>query len=340
MTCGPGWPHWRNGSMLRALRIWAVALQLLVRLWWNSQRWSYWGAAGFSAERLARRQRRLSRWLTAEFLALGSAFIKLGQMLSARPDVFPAEVVEELTRLQDQVPPISFEVIQGLLEAELGGRCAEIIDLEAERSARQGDDPLYRLRQQHVRQRAELDEEHKRRREALALEQQQAFENQHKRLQEDLERRAREEDEIRQRRAENARPGADAGIIDRLTYNFNQTVEKFKDLLDPQRVIERQRREQEEEKRRQQLREERARREREAMRVRQKEQEREMLEATRQRENSEKANLLQAQDKEYYTEREKIEREQSRTRAHAQEQTRDNKDRTDGRDDRDDDDRR
>lgn len=224
------------------------------------------------------------------------------------------------------------------LETEQIG--AEIIDLEAERSARQGDDPLYRLRQQHVRQRAELDEEHKRRREALALEQQQAFENQHKRLQEDLERRAREEDEIRQRRAENARPGADAGIIDRLTYNFNQTVEKFKDLLDPQRVIERQRREQEEETRRQQLREERARREREAMRVRQKEQEREMLEATRQRENSEKANLLQAQDKEYYTEREKIEREQSRTRTRAQEQTRDNKDRTDGRDDRDDDDRR
>jgi predicted unusual protein kinase regulating ubiquinone biosynthesis (AarF/ABC1/UbiB family) len=116
--------------MLRGLHIWAVALQLLLRLWWNAQRWSYLGAGGFSAERLARRQRRLARWLTAEFLVLGSAFIKLGQMLSARPDVFPAEVVEELTRLQDQVPPVSFAVIQGLLEAELGERCAEIIDLE------------------------------------------------------------------------------------------------------------------------------------------------------------------------------------------------------------------
>ena len=116
--------------MLRGLHIWAVALQLLLRLWWNGQRWSYLGAGGFSAERLARRQRRLARWLTAEFLLLGSAFIKLGQMLSARPDVFPAEVVEELTRLQDQVPPVSFAVIQGLLEAELGERCAEIIDLE------------------------------------------------------------------------------------------------------------------------------------------------------------------------------------------------------------------
>lgn len=64
-----------------------------------------------------------------------------------------------------------------------------------------------------------------------------------------------------------------------------------------------------------------------------------MLEAERQRENSEKANLLKAQDKEYMTERNRIEREsQSRTRA--QEQNRDNQDRTNDRDDRDDDDRR
>ncbi|MEB3276027.1 MAG: AarF/ABC1/UbiB kinase family protein, partial [Cyanobacteriota bacterium] len=117
--------HWR-----RALRIWAVALQLLLRLWWNAQRWTYLGSAGYSPERLARRQRRLARWLTAEFLALGSAFIKLGQMLSARPDVFPTEVVAELAQLQDQVPPVSFAVVQDLLERELGERCAEIIDLE------------------------------------------------------------------------------------------------------------------------------------------------------------------------------------------------------------------
>ena len=114
----------------RAVGIWWLAVRLLVRLWWNSQRWSYLGGGGFSLERQAERQRRLSRWLTAEFLVLGSAFIKLGQMLSARPDVFPAEVVEELAHLQDRVPAVSFAVIQGLLESELGERCVEIIDLE------------------------------------------------------------------------------------------------------------------------------------------------------------------------------------------------------------------
>jgi len=122
--------HRRWGQWRRALRIWVVALLLLLRLWWNGQRWTYAARGGFTPERLALRQRRLARWLTAEFLALGSAFIKLGQMLSARPDVFPAEVVDELAHLQDQVPPVSFAVVQDLLEQELGERCAEVIDLE------------------------------------------------------------------------------------------------------------------------------------------------------------------------------------------------------------------
>ena len=116
--------------MLRALRIWGVALVLLLRLWCNAQRWTYLGPAGMSPERQARRQRRLARWLTDQFLLLGSAFIKLGQILSARPDVFSAEVVDELSRLQDRVPPVSFAVVQTLLEQELGDRCAEIIDLQ------------------------------------------------------------------------------------------------------------------------------------------------------------------------------------------------------------------
>ncbi len=63
-------------------------------------------------------------------LGLGSAFIKLGQLLSARPDVLPAGYVEELSHLQDQVPSFPFAVVQARLEEELGERCAEIVDLE------------------------------------------------------------------------------------------------------------------------------------------------------------------------------------------------------------------
>ncbi len=116
--------------LLRPLRIWWLALALVLGLWWDAQSWTYLG--GVSEERQRRRQRRRARWLTDEFLALGSAFIKLGQLLSARPDVLPAELVEQLATLQDQVPTFPFAVVQDLLEQELGGRCAEIIDLEAE----------------------------------------------------------------------------------------------------------------------------------------------------------------------------------------------------------------
>ena len=116
--------------LLRPLRIWWLALALLLGLWWDGQAWSYVG--GVTPERQRSRQRRRARWLTQEFLGLGSAFIKLGQLLSARPDVLPADLVEQLATLQDQVPAFPFAVVQDLLEQELGERCAEIIDLESE----------------------------------------------------------------------------------------------------------------------------------------------------------------------------------------------------------------
>jgi predicted unusual protein kinase regulating ubiquinone biosynthesis (AarF/ABC1/UbiB family) len=120
------WTRWQG--LTRALRIWRAVLQLLVWLWWDAQAWSYPGGA--SPERLQRRQQRRARWLTQQLLTLGSAFIKLGQLLSARPDVLPATWVEELSRLQDSVPAFSFDTAQALLERELGERVAEIIDIE------------------------------------------------------------------------------------------------------------------------------------------------------------------------------------------------------------------
>ena len=111
----------------RPLRIWWLALRLALGLWWDGQPWTYPG--GCTAERRSLRSRRRARWLTQRFLELGSAFIKLGQLLSARPDVLPAELVEELAQLQDRVPAFGFDVVQALLEQELGERCAEIIDL-------------------------------------------------------------------------------------------------------------------------------------------------------------------------------------------------------------------
>jgi len=51
---------------------------------------------------------------------LGPSFIKLGQILSARPDLLPREMMAELRHLQDQGPTVPFEQVRGVIEAELG----------------------------------------------------------------------------------------------------------------------------------------------------------------------------------------------------------------------------
>ena len=117
-------------GLLRALRIWRSVLTLLLLLWWDAQAWTYCGQA--TLELRADRQRQRARWLTTELLRLGSAFIKLGQLLSARPDILPAGWVAELAALQDSVPAFGFAEVQTVLEQELGQRCAEVIDLDPE----------------------------------------------------------------------------------------------------------------------------------------------------------------------------------------------------------------
>jgi predicted unusual protein kinase regulating ubiquinone biosynthesis (AarF/ABC1/UbiB family) len=51
---------------------------------------------------------------------LGPTFAKLGQILSTRPDLLPPEVIDELSTLQDQVPPLTEAEVVAVMEEELG----------------------------------------------------------------------------------------------------------------------------------------------------------------------------------------------------------------------------
>lgn len=51
---------------------------------------------------------------------LGPTFIKLGQLLSTRPDIVPADVIEELKKLQDHLPAVPPEEIMARVHGELG----------------------------------------------------------------------------------------------------------------------------------------------------------------------------------------------------------------------------
>ncbi len=58
--------------------------------------------------------------LRLAFEALGPTFIKLGQVLSTRPDLIPPAYITELSKLQDTVPPEPWEPIRQQIESELG----------------------------------------------------------------------------------------------------------------------------------------------------------------------------------------------------------------------------
>jgi Predicted unusual protein kinase len=53
-------------------------------------------------------------------LTLGPTFIKLGQLLSTRPDILPPVYVEVFSKLQDDVPPAPWDESQAVLESDLG----------------------------------------------------------------------------------------------------------------------------------------------------------------------------------------------------------------------------
>jgi ubiquinone biosynthesis protein len=64
---------------------------------------------------------------------LGPSFIKLGQLMSTRADIFPSEYIAEFKKLQDQVPPIPFEEIKAVIERELKRPISDIfVSIEEE----------------------------------------------------------------------------------------------------------------------------------------------------------------------------------------------------------------
>jgi predicted unusual protein kinase regulating ubiquinone biosynthesis (AarF/ABC1/UbiB family) len=72
--------------------------------------------------------------LAADVERLGPTYIKLGQLLSTRPDIIPASYAQALARLQDRCEPLPFEQIEQVLAEELG--------LVASRALRVDREPL------------------------------------------------------------------------------------------------------------------------------------------------------------------------------------------------------
>ena len=59
---------------------------------------------------------------------LGTTFIKLGQLLSTRPDVVGDRIADELANLQDDNPAITYEQVKAIVERELNGNIDELFE--------------------------------------------------------------------------------------------------------------------------------------------------------------------------------------------------------------------
>jgi len=63
--------------------------------------------------------------LVADLERMGPTFIKLGQVLSSRSDLFPASYLKALAKLQDKVEPFPFEQVEEIVQHELGVRLSK-----------------------------------------------------------------------------------------------------------------------------------------------------------------------------------------------------------------------
>lgn len=64
--------------------------------------------------------RKNARKVLNTFISLGPVYIKLGQWLSSRADILPQPYMEELSKLQDEVPAAPFDQVKPIVEKELG----------------------------------------------------------------------------------------------------------------------------------------------------------------------------------------------------------------------------
>ncbi len=103
--------------------LWFFARVIIRLVWWDI----ILPAAGLKALAARTRTERL-RKVAMQFrklaVQMGGVTIKMGQFLSARLDVLPREITDELSGLQDEVLPAPFEAVQPILESELGAPLA------------------------------------------------------------------------------------------------------------------------------------------------------------------------------------------------------------------------
>lgn len=125
-------------ELAREAKRWPARLKRLSVTGWMLTRvvasYRLWGTrsaflpSGMQQAALETLHRKNARRFRKTSLEQGGAFLKIGQILSSRPDLLPAAWVEELAQLQDQARPETFEAVRAVIEDEFGAPMAQLFE--------------------------------------------------------------------------------------------------------------------------------------------------------------------------------------------------------------------
>jgi ubiquinone biosynthesis protein len=102
--------------------LWVTVIFLVYGLIWLVG----WLALLLSFRPKATRQDWFAKRLAAWLIALGATFVKVGQIMSTRPDLFPPHVIRALTRLQDNVGAFKWRAVERTLHEDFGKPIGEL----------------------------------------------------------------------------------------------------------------------------------------------------------------------------------------------------------------------
>ncbi|MEG0299748.1 MAG: AarF/UbiB family protein, partial [Aurantimicrobium sp.] len=109
-----------RAARARYRRILRFAALHLASLWWFELVLPRFGLNSIANKTRTKRLQRIARSFQRLALDLSGLLIKLGQFMSTRLDILPAEITKELEGLQDEVPAVDFALIRAMAESELG----------------------------------------------------------------------------------------------------------------------------------------------------------------------------------------------------------------------------
>lgn len=71
-------------------------------------------------DKYKREMEEFGKWTTVQLIDLGPTFVKLGQILSTRQDIFPSDFTDQLESLQDDVTPMDSDIVMEIINSEVG----------------------------------------------------------------------------------------------------------------------------------------------------------------------------------------------------------------------------